>query len=168
MIPDFDDRTDPGHRRVNWLVFTPPPPGLDFTEPTSIPPGEVSAELYRHLDQLLATAFPADFQAVIRAEPARRGLDPADLRPTRRLLRQSRVMLIGDAGTVSRPHTGSGATKALQDALCLERLGQRARRVARLARRLRRRAHGSRCRRWSSWGGGSGATRWSGRRPGRA
>ena len=34
------------------------------------------------------------------------------------------VMLIGDAGTVSRPHTGSGATKALQDALALERLGR--------------------------------------------
>jgi 2-polyprenyl-6-methoxyphenol hydroxylase-like FAD-dependent oxidoreductase len=35
-----------------------------------------------------------------------------------------RVMLISDAGTVTRPHTGSGATKALQDALCLARLGQ--------------------------------------------
>ena len=35
-----------------------------------------------------------------------------------------RVMLIGDAGTVTRPHTGSGATKALQDARCLARLGQ--------------------------------------------
>ena len=34
-----------------------------------------------------------------------------------------RVVLIGDAGAVTRPHTGSGATKALQDALCLERLG---------------------------------------------
>ena len=32
-------------------------------------------------------------------------------------------MLIGDAGTVTRPHTGSGATKAMQDALTLERLG---------------------------------------------
>ena len=32
--------------------------------------------------------------------------------------------MVGDAGTVSRPHTGSGATKALQDALCLERLGR--------------------------------------------
>jgi len=34
------------------------------------------------------------------------------------------VMLIGDAGSVTRPHTGSGATKAIQDALCLARLGQ--------------------------------------------
>jgi 2-polyprenyl-6-methoxyphenol hydroxylase-like FAD-dependent oxidoreductase len=33
-----------------------------------------------------------------------------------------RTLLIGDAGSVTRPHTGSGATKALQDALALERL----------------------------------------------
>src|SRR5215213_8874474 len=64
-IPGFDGRVDPGHRQVNWLVYAPPP-GLDFAEPTSVPPGEVSTALYRHLDQLLAAAFPADVQAVIR------------------------------------------------------------------------------------------------------
>jgi 2-polyprenyl-6-methoxyphenol hydroxylase-like FAD-dependent oxidoreductase len=37
---------------------------------------------------------------------------------------KDRVVVVGDAGAVSRPHTGSGATKALQDALCLERLGR--------------------------------------------
>jgi hypothetical protein len=35
-----------------------------------------------------------------------------------------RVGLVGDAATVTRPHTGSGATKALQDALALERACQ--------------------------------------------
>ena len=30
---------------------------------------------------------------------------------------KDRVLVVGDAGAVSRPHTGSGATKALQDAL---------------------------------------------------
>ena len=39
---------------------------------------------------------------------------------------QDRLLLIGDAGTVTRPHTGSGATKALQDALSLERLAAEA------------------------------------------
>ena len=34
-----------------------------------------------------------------------------------------RIALIGDAGSVTRPHTGSGATKAMQDALTIERLG---------------------------------------------
>ena len=36
---------------------------------------------------------------------------------------QGRLALIGDAATLSRPHTGSGATKALQDARTLETLG---------------------------------------------
>jgi 2-polyprenyl-6-methoxyphenol hydroxylase-like FAD-dependent oxidoreductase len=123
VVPNFDGIIDPGQRRVNWLVFTPPPPGVDFTEATSIPPGEVSAAHYRHLDQLLTAAFPADFQAVVRQSP----LDEVSIQPIYDRLVDAyvkdRVLVIGDAGTVSRPHTGSGATKALQDALCLERLG---------------------------------------------
>jgi 2-polyprenyl-6-methoxyphenol hydroxylase-like FAD-dependent oxidoreductase len=123
MIPGSDGGADPGHRRVNWLVYAPPP-GIDFTEPTSIPPGEVSAQLYRFLDGLLATAFPADVQAVIRAS----SLNEVSIQPIydRRVASyvNDRVLVAGDAGAVSRPHTGSGATKALQDALCLERLGR--------------------------------------------
>jgi 2-polyprenyl-6-methoxyphenol hydroxylase-like FAD-dependent oxidoreductase len=34
-----------------------------------------------------------------------------------------RVVVVGDAGAVCRPHTASGTAKALQDAQCLERLG---------------------------------------------
>jgi 2-polyprenyl-6-methoxyphenol hydroxylase-like FAD-dependent oxidoreductase len=124
MIPNFDDRTDPGHRRVNWGIYAPQPQGLDFSEPTSIPPGEVTPELYTHLDRLLASAFPPDYEAVIRESP----LEEVSIQPIYDDLVDSyvhgRVMLIGDAGTVTRPHTGSGATKALQDALCLARLGQ--------------------------------------------
>jgi 2-polyprenyl-6-methoxyphenol hydroxylase-like FAD-dependent oxidoreductase len=124
MIPNFDDRTDPGHRRVNWAVYTPQPPGLDGAEPTSIPPGEVSPALYRHLDDLLTAAFPPAFQALIRASP----IAEVSIQPIYDQVVDSyvagRVLLLGDAGTVTRPHTGSGATKALQDALCLERLGR--------------------------------------------
>jgi 2-polyprenyl-6-methoxyphenol hydroxylase-like FAD-dependent oxidoreductase len=124
MIPDFDDRTDPGHRRVNWGVYTPLPPGLDVAEPTSIPPGAVSPALYRHLDDLLTTAFPPEFQALIRASP----IAEVSIQPIYDQVVDSyvagRVLLIGDAGTVARPHIRRGATKAFQDALCLERLGR--------------------------------------------
>ncbi|MFW2333183.1 FAD-dependent monooxygenase, partial [Ilumatobacter sp.] len=34
-----------------------------------------------------------------------------------------RLALIGDAATLTRPHTGSGATKAMQDARLIEELG---------------------------------------------
>jgi 2-polyprenyl-6-methoxyphenol hydroxylase-like FAD-dependent oxidoreductase len=124
VIPGFDGRTDSGQRRVNWLVYTPPPPGMDFTEPTSIPPGEVSPALYRALTALLATALPGDVQAVIRGS----ALSEISIQPIydRRVASygNDRVLVVGDAGAVSRPHTGSGATKALQDALALERLGR--------------------------------------------
>ena len=40
-IPNFDDQSAPGHRRVNWAIYAPQPQGLDFHEPISIPPGAV-------------------------------------------------------------------------------------------------------------------------------
>ena len=123
-IPNFDGRTYPGQRRVNWGIYAPPPPELDFSEPTSIPPGEVTNEHYTHLDALVTSGFPPDYEAVIRASP----LEEVSIQPIYDDLADSyvhgRVMLIGDAGSVTRPHTGSGATKAIQDALCLARLGQ--------------------------------------------
>ena len=124
VVPNFDGHVDPGHRRVNWLVYASPPDGMDFTEPTSIPPGGVSPELYRHLDHLLARAFPAAAQAVIRRSPR----DDVSIQPIydQRVdaYSQERVLVIGDAGAVCRPHTASGTAKALQDARCLERLGR--------------------------------------------
>jgi 2-polyprenyl-6-methoxyphenol hydroxylase-like FAD-dependent oxidoreductase len=92
-------------------------------EPTSIPPGGVSRELYRDLDRLLATAFPADVQDVIRASPH----DEVSIQPIydQRVdaYIADRLVVVGDAGAVCRPHTASGTAKALQDARCLERLG---------------------------------------------
>jgi 2-polyprenyl-6-methoxyphenol hydroxylase-like FAD-dependent oxidoreductase len=119
----FDGRMDPGQRRVNWLVYAPPPSGMDFTAPTSIPPGGVSADLYGHLDHLLTSAFPADIEAVIRASPVHEvSIQPIyDQRVDAYVV--DRVVVVGDAVAVCRPHTASGTAKALQDALCLERLG---------------------------------------------
>lgn len=123
-VPSFDDRIDSGHRRVNWLVYTAPPPGMDFAEPTSIPPGAVSADRYRSLDQLLDVAFPTDFQALIRASPP----EEVSIQPIYDQFLDSyvggRVAVVGDAGSVCRPHTASGTTKTLEDARCLERLGR--------------------------------------------
>ena len=41
-----------------------------------------------------------------------------DLVPAR--VAAGRCFLVGDAGSVARPHTGLGATKAIQDAIALE------------------------------------------------
>jgi 2-polyprenyl-6-methoxyphenol hydroxylase-like FAD-dependent oxidoreductase len=125
-IPDFDHGSNPGERRINWGVYTSPPPGLDFTDPTSVPPGEVTPELYACLDAVLSRYFPEDVEALIRLTPRQE----VSIQPIYDELAvhytDGRVLLIGDAGAVTRPHTGSGATKALQDALALEKLAREA------------------------------------------
>lgn len=122
MIPDSDGPAEIGQRRVNWAVYAPQPSGLDFSDPSSIPPGAVSAELYGEFKDLLDTDFPAYFKKLVELNT----MDEVSIQPiydqaVGQYVKQ-RVALIGDAGTVTRPHTGSGATKALQDALSLERL----------------------------------------------
>lgn len=122
MIPGFDDSAEVGHRRVNWAVYAPTPAGWDFDDPTSIPPGQISPDLYSHFDALLTEHFPSYFEELVRLSPRQEvSLQPIYDEALDRYA-AGRLMLIGDAGTVTRPHTGSGATKALQDALALERL----------------------------------------------
>ena len=121
-IPDFDGSTEPGRRRINWAIYAPQPEGLDFVEPTSIPPGHVSRRLYDQLGELIHTWFPADYRPLFSSPPDEVSIQPIYDQMVHSYV-EGRVLLIGDAGTLSRPHTGSGATKAMQDALCLERLG---------------------------------------------
>ncbi|MFW2339972.1 MAG: FAD-dependent monooxygenase [Acidimicrobiia bacterium] len=126
MIPGFDDRSDIGHRRVNWAVYAPTPPGRDFSHPSSLAPGAVDEDLYAVFDALVDEHFPPYHQQLIRhSAPEEVSLQPIYDEPVPSYV-QDRLLLIGDAGTVTRPHTGSGATKALQDALSLERLAAQA------------------------------------------
>ena len=121
-IPEFDDSTEPGHRRVNWAIYGAQPDGFDFTEPTSIPPGRVDEETYALLEQLLDQSFPPMYRPLFASPRHEVSIQPIyDELPG--AYTSGRVALIGDAGSVTRPHTGSGATKAMQDALMIERLG---------------------------------------------
>lgn len=120
-IPDFEGAND-GARRVNWAVYARQPIGCDFAEPTSIPPGEVAAETYAELEAILEAAFPPLYRPLFESPREQVSIQPIyDQLATSYV--QDRIVLVGDAGTVTRPHTGSGATKAMQDALALERLG---------------------------------------------
>lgn len=124
-IPDFGDTGDAGvvgARRVNWAIYARQPPDLDFDEPTSVPPGDVGAGLYGHLEELLDQAFPDVYRPLFDSPRTEVSIQPIYDQLVDTYF-QGRLLLIGDAGTVSRPHTGSGATKAMQDALRLESLG---------------------------------------------
>lgn len=112
LVPDFTA----GRRRINWAVY-----GSVLTDPGSMPPGSVSDELVHRLDDILETNLFGYWATVVK----RTRLPELSVQPvydvTVASYGKSRTLLLGDAGTVVRPHTGSGATKALEDALALER-----------------------------------------------
>ncbi|MFJ2769089.1 FAD-dependent monooxygenase [Streptomyces sp. NPDC087300] len=117
-----------GGRRVNWVLYTAPPPDLDLglgldlrlTGPTSLPPGGLTEALAAHLGYVADELLPPYWGAVLRATAP----DELFLQPmydfTAPRCTTGRVLLVGDAAAVARPHTGAGAVKALQDATCLE------------------------------------------------
>lgn len=122
MIPGDDDRADIGHRRVNWAIYGPNPEGCVFDEPGSISPGKLGDDLESEMHRLVAEYFPPWHASVIELTES----DEISIQPIYDEMVPNyvhgRVALIGDAGTVTRPHTGSGATKALQEAMLLEEL----------------------------------------------
>jgi 2-polyprenyl-6-methoxyphenol hydroxylase-like FAD-dependent oxidoreductase len=122
LIPGFDYRADPGHRRMNWAMYSQAPAGIRFDNPGSMPPGSVGGDLAAFFEQLLDVHFPPYWAEVVRrTDSCVLSIQPIydQAIPT---YVSGRVLLIGDASTVARPHTGSGATKALQDALALEQV----------------------------------------------
>ncbi len=121
-IPDFDDGATPGHRRINWAIYAPQPEGLVITEPSSIPPGAVTQALYDQFLDLLDKTIPPSLRPLFDSPIDEVSIQPVYDESIDRYVRD-RLVLIGDAGALARPHTGSGATKAMQDARLLEQLG---------------------------------------------
>ncbi len=115
-IPDAQ-----GGHRVNWVLYTAPPPGLDIplTMPTSLPPGTLSESLHAHLDHIRAQLPPYWSTLIGLTAPSELFVQPMyDFTATPGTT--AHLALTGDAATVARPHTGAGAVKALQDAWTLE------------------------------------------------
>jgi len=122
MIPGADNRADIGHRRVNWAIYGPTPAQCTFEQPGSVAPGDVDEDLDQVLEQLLDEHFPPWHASVIRhSRPEEISIQPIYDETVPSYV-SGRVMLLGDAATVTRPHTGSGATKAIQAALALGRI----------------------------------------------
>ncbi len=120
-IPDFH-ATTLDQLRVNWAIYGPCPDDLTIEGPSSIPPGEVSEKCFAQLEQLLGDHIPPRLRPVFSSPRDEVSIQPIYDEAVDTYTR-GRIALIGDAATLSRPHTGSGATKALQDARLLETLG---------------------------------------------
>ena len=126
MIPGSDGSNIPGKRRVNWGVYAPCPKALKLNGIESEPPGSITAEVFKDLQALLAAHFPPAIAGLIGHCPR----EEVSIQPIYDSVVDTyvsnRTLLIGDAGTLTRPHTASGATKALEDALAIERIGREA------------------------------------------
>jgi 2-polyprenyl-6-methoxyphenol hydroxylase-like FAD-dependent oxidoreductase len=128
-VPGADEAIEPGRRRYNVVWYRPADEAAGLprlltgrdgrSHDVSIPPGhvahEVVAELYGDADALLAPCC---------AEVVRLSQEPFiqaiyDFASPRLVF--GRVILIGDAAFLARPHAGMGATKAARDALSLAR-----------------------------------------------
>ena len=122
MIPNFDGSTTPGKRRVNWAVYASCPKSQPLDGIESIPPGGVTKAAFAEFQTLLKDHFPPTIRDLL----AHTRHEDLSLQPIYDSVVDTyvskRTMLIGDAGTMTRPHTASGATKALEDALALEKI----------------------------------------------
>ncbi|MFD4759377.1 FAD-dependent monooxygenase [Streptomyces sp. NPDC058439] len=101
----------PGSRLLAYAIYGFPPAATDGRAPGS--PSDVRSIAEEH--------FPAEWADIVaRGEHAAQALHPvADFVVPRAA--RAPFLLAGDAASVTRPHTASGAVKALQDARCLER-----------------------------------------------
>jgi 2-polyprenyl-6-methoxyphenol hydroxylase-like FAD-dependent oxidoreductase len=121
FIPGAGGVAEPGGRQVNWAVYSPAPEGPDLDDPGWLPPGAFSGMTLAFMQRFLHGHLPPYWAAMASATDPRH----VSLQPIYELSLPTyvsgRLVLLGDAATITRPHTGSGATKALQDALALER-----------------------------------------------
>ncbi|MEV0276995.1 FAD-dependent monooxygenase [Streptomyces sp. NPDC050610] len=108
---------------VNWVFYAVPPdvPGLRLDDPTMPPPRTVAAELFEHQEKLVAAHFPPYWREVVQRTRAEDTLVQPIFDLAVPHYAKGRLVLLGDAAAIARPHTGGGAVKALQDATVLER-----------------------------------------------
>jgi 2-polyprenyl-6-methoxyphenol hydroxylase-like FAD-dependent oxidoreductase len=116
LIPDLR-----GRERINWGIYCTIP-GLELGEPGPMPPGSIGSDLRKGLDRLLDAHFPPYWAEVVRSTPRHELCIQPIYDATVSAYVSRRMLLIGDAGTITRPHTAAGATKALHEALSLERI----------------------------------------------
>lgn len=106
---------------VSWALYTRPPHEIDI-DPRGIPgPDATTARLAEWVRAAAAELLPPQIARIIERTPD----DTTDTEPVvdrpAEYSGHRRLVLVGNANALARPHTGSGAVRALQDALTLER-----------------------------------------------
>lgn len=132
LVPGEDGATQAGRRRWNWVWYRKVDPALlpalltdrdGRPHAFSLPPGALPEARARALRADADAHLAPPFRALVHgtAEPFIQAI--LDLAAPRMLF--GRVVLLGDAASVPRPHTAGGAAKAAANALALAQALQR-------------------------------------------
>ena len=109
-----------GQRRINWLMYTTPPESVDIGLSMSYASADLEAQLTPFFNRIVEETISPSWARIVQQTPDTiKAFQPIfDLELDR--CAAAPFVLTGDASTITRPHTASGGTKALEDALCLE------------------------------------------------
>ena len=125
LQPGADDDLRPGRRRMNWLWYHPANATAlrDMCTDASgrhhaaIPPPLIRPEVLAEFRADARAILPPQFISLTEATPAPFFQPIFDLESPR--MAAGRVVLLGDAAFVARPHVGAGVTKAALNAAWL-------------------------------------------------
>lgn len=126
FVPGLDGSVEPGTRLVNWGVYVKMPEvGLatllvdvdGHRREGSLPPGAMPRETERALLDRVEARLPEFYLDILRR--SRRTSVYAIQDREVPAYRKGRIAVAGDAGALARPHSASGALKAMTDAIAL-------------------------------------------------
>lgn len=130
-VPGVDHRADPGSRQFNVVWYHPvPEEGLadlmtDATgthHPFGIPPGLIRDDVLAHMREQAQQKLAPQFAEAVERARVQLFQPIADLECPR--LVDGRVVIVGDAAFLARPHTAMGVPKAAGDLrVLLEQVG---------------------------------------------
>ncbi|MEM6356000.1 MAG: FAD-dependent monooxygenase [Pseudomonadota bacterium] len=126
LVPGADGSIQPGERLYNWVWYRAADPATMadvMTDRTgrargfSIPEGALRDDWAARMKADAAELLPAPFEAIVRATDRPFAQAIRDL--TVETMVKGRVVLIGDAAFVPRPHTAASTSKAAANAIDL-------------------------------------------------
>lgn len=126
LIPGADGETEPGARRLNWVWYWNVPEAALSVVMTgrdgkirdfSVPPGQMRQELIAEQNRIAEELFCPQFLALWRATREPFAQPILDLAVPR--MRRDRIVIVGDAAFIPRPHTAASTSKAAANARAL-------------------------------------------------
>jgi 2-polyprenyl-6-methoxyphenol hydroxylase-like FAD-dependent oxidoreductase len=126
-VPGEEGSLEKGERRINWVWYENMPAGprlsalmtdtAGYEHRSTVGRSLMTPETRRYMEQRAEEELPPSFREVVLSTPEPFVQKIEDLTIPRLVF--GKVVLIGDAASLARPHIGSGTAKAVDDAIHL-------------------------------------------------